>query len=117
MTLLNKWLYLSAFCGAVTGIIVLLGNPLLPIYSLAQHGWAWHHIPEVLSFLFFGMGLGAVKGAILKEINWKETIYLIILTTISLALLVVYALNIVIPIVTIPSFMGYLTERWLTLRK
>jgi len=42
-------------------IIVQFGNPLLPFPSLSRWGWAWHHIPEILMFLFFGMWWGEWK--------------------------------------------------------
>ena len=118
--LLNKLLILSmplCVCVLTSLIIVLLGNPLLPIPSLAQQGWAWHHIPELLCFFFGGMLLGVVKNSISVKINWRESVYLVILALFSLVAFVVRSPYTVIPIVTVPSFTGYLVKRWHALRK
>jgi len=54
---LNKpWLYLCICSYVAMWLLVWMGNPLLPISSLANYGWAWHHIPEFWLFFFWGCG-------------------------------------------------------------
>jgi len=112
----NKpWPYLSVFCYVAMKIIVLAGNPLLPIPSLAQYGWAWHHIPEIFMFLFFGMWFGDFKILSRKKISWIDSIFLTLLMLMTFAETVSFHLIVVIPIVTLPSFIGYFIKRWHTL--
>lgn len=57
----TPWVYLCLFCYVIMMLIVTLGNPLLPIPSLAYSGWSWHHIPEIFASLFWGMWVGSWK--------------------------------------------------------
>lgn len=115
---LNKpWLYLSMFFFALMWIIVLLGNPLLPISLLAKYGWSWHHIPEFFGFFFFGMWFGDIRVFQLissRKFNWIDIVYLLLLVAMSF---MTESLIAVIPIAVIPSFLGYLTKRWYTIKK
>jgi len=114
---LNKpWFYLVIFCLAIMWMFVLLGNPLLPISPLAQYGWAWHHIPEFFTFLFLGMWFGDFKVLSSKRINLTDIPFLILLTIMSLIETVSFTPIVVIPIVTIPSFMGYFIKRLHTIK-
>ena len=118
---LNKpWLYLFIFCYVTMMIFVQLGNPLLPIPSLAQYGWAFHHIPEILGFFFIGMWFGDFKIEPLfssRRFNWFDTVPLLLLTTMSLTKIVSFPFtSVVIMIVTIPSFTGYLIKRLYTIK-
>ncbi len=121
MKLLIKGLILVTMlvvCLVATLIIgFLFGNPLLPVPSLAQGGWAWHHIPEILGFFLSGVFLGVAKNSGSVEVNRREIVYFVILTGISLGALGWWAPYVVVPIVTVPSLAGYLVERWYAWRK
>jgi len=55
----KPWFYLFICCYFIMMLIVLFGNPLLPIPALAYYGWSWHHIPEILASVFSGMWVGS----------------------------------------------------------
>lgn len=115
---LNKpWLYLSLLCGTAMFIFVFqLGNPLLPIPSLSEDGWAWHHIPEILAIFFFGMWIGDFKLLSIKKIDWKDDIFLLIVTVIF-ALTNMSSPLMVVLVLYPPFYIGYLIKRWHSITK
>jgi hypothetical protein len=113
---LNKpWLYVVALCSFFTMIFVYVGNPVLPIQALARYGWAWHHIPEIISFLFFGMWLGSLGYLSLESLTYLDsfTLFLLAIVGIAYAEIISYIemFPIVLTIVFIPSFLGYFAMR------
>jgi hypothetical protein len=113
---LNKpWLYLVALCYFFTLIFVWIGNPVLPIQALARYGWAWHHIPEISSFLFLGMYLGSLGYLSLESLTYLDSfaLFLIAIVGIAYAEIISYItiFPIVLTIVFIPSFLGYFAIR------
>lgn len=119
MALNKPWLYLSICSYVVMWLSVLIGNPKLPIQFLANYGWAWHHIPEILSFLFFGTWLASMKFLSSNKLNYFDTIPFAVLTLISIyelasSHIVFWAILI---IVSIPSFCGYLVIRWVNIHR
>jgi len=103
--------YLCLVCFAIMWIFVRLGNPLLPIPSLARYWWAWHHIPEFFGFFFFGMWFGDLALRQSKKGGWIDIPYVMLIAIMSLVEAVYFTLLVVIPIVTIPSFTGYFLRR------
>jgi len=111
------WPYLLVLSYVGMWATVVLGNPLLPVQSLANYGWAWHHIAEILSFYSLGAWFGSFK---LPQYN----IYLRVTLVLVLVLLsviqmvsfpsIVYA---VLIIVSVPSFVGYATGFYLALNE
>jgi hypothetical protein len=98
-------------------LIVWLGNPLLPIEFLAQYGWAWHHIPEISGIFFLGMWFGSMK---LPQYNtFLHIALLLILIAYSVKEIIsnFSILYVVIIIVSIPSFVGYVVGFSLTHKK
>ena len=119
---LNKpWLYLVALNYFFTMLFVWVGNPLLPIQSLAIYGWAWHHIPEILSFFFLGLWLGSLGYLSLESFTYLDscTLFLVAITGIAYAEIISYikVFPIVLAIVFIPSFLGYFVRRFATFKK
>ena len=119
---LNKpWLHLFALCCFFTLIFVLIGNPVLPIQALATYGWAWHHIPEILSFLFLGMCLGSLGYLSLESLTYLDSLalFLIAMVSIAYAEIIPYItmFPIVLTIVFIPSFLGYFAIRLHSIQK
>lgn len=114
------WFCLSWFCFIIMIIIVFVfGNPLLPIPSLAQHGWAWHHIPEILGFLFSGIWFGNFK-ILGQKFGLRDLLLLLFLLTVSTLIPVIaysLMLDVVIKVATLPSIIGYLIKRWYTIKK
>jgi hypothetical protein len=108
---------LSVICFLAMYVLVWLGNPLLPIEQLAMYGFAWHHIPEFFCFFFFGWFLGEIVQALHKlqpgkKIGIVDIVYLLLLALLSfLELISGFSPLVVIPIVAIPSFLGYLIKR------
>ena len=86
---LNKpWMYLSVISLVVMMILVMVGNPLLPLPELSRSGWSWHHIPEIMTFIFLGMWWSELR--IHNKIHYALTI--IIGTVFALAY--VFSMNI-----------------------
>ena len=120
---LNKpWLYLMAICYILVNVFVWMGNPVLPIQALAQYGWAWHHVPEILAFVFLGIYLGSLGYLSLEKISYFDSIAFVLILVAS----IIYALGntvyftafwVVALIVLIPSFFGYLVVRLHNIRK
>lgn len=109
-------LILGSVSFLVMFILVILGNPLLPIPFLAQIGFAYHHIPELIGFFFVGWCLGEVTIALHKlntnqESRYVDLVFLILLLSMSLGSLLDHYAEVVIPIVAIPSFLGYIVKR------
>lgn len=65
-------MYLSVISLAVMMILVMLGNPLLPLPELSKSGWSWHHIPEITTFVFLGMWWSELR--IHNKIHYALTI-------------------------------------------
>lgn len=117
----KPWLYLFVLCYIFTMTLVLVGNPLLPHEFLASAGWAWHHIPEIFAFLFFGIYLASL-GYLPKEgLNYLDSVTLILVTCITLTYAAAISYNemfrIVLAIVFIPSFAGYFLTRSFNIEK
>lgn len=117
----KPWLYLVVLCYIFAMILVLAGNPTLPIGLLATYGWAWHHLPEVLSFLFLGMYLGSLGYLSLESFTYHDSYALFLLAVVGLgyAQIISYILMfpVVLTIVFIPSFFGYFVIRFHSIRK
>jgi len=119
-TALNKpWLYLWLCSYVAMVLLVWMGNPLLPIASLANYGWAWHHIPEVLTFLFLGIWFGSWGFLSSSSFNYLDSIPLILLIITSVTHPFLYSslFWLVLTIVSIPSFLGYFGMRWNRIHK
>jgi hypothetical protein len=119
---LNKpWPYLSAFCFFLTMILVWIGNPTLPIQALATYGWAWHHLPEILSFLFLGMWLGSLKYLSLESLTYHDSFPLFLLAIVGIAyaktISYIKLFPIVLTIVFIPCILGYFAIRLYNIQK
>lgn len=84
----KPWMYLSIISLAVMMIIVAMGNPLLPVPELSKIGWSWHHIPEIMTFLFLGMWWSELR--IHNKIHYALTI---IISTVF-ALSYIFSMNI-----------------------
>jgi hypothetical protein len=88
-----------------------MGNPVLPIEYFARYGWAWHHIPEILSFFFIGLYLGSLGYLSSESLTYLDSLTLLLIVVVG----VIYAdiisyiamFPIVLVIVFIPSFIGY----------
>ena len=111
----KPWPYLVILCYFMTMALVWVGNPLLPLEYLASNRWAWHHIPEIFGFLFFGVYLASLGYLHAESINYLDSATLILLTTVTLTYAAVISYNemfrIVLAIVFIPSFSGYFFAR------
>jgi len=109
----KPWFYLCLVSYVFTHILVWAGNPLLPFQFLASYGWAWHHIPEILSFLFLGMWFGSWGFLSSSEFNYFDLIPLTLLIVISVAQPPLYLefFWLILIIVSIPSFVGYIVVR------
>ena len=111
----KPWLYLVIYCYFFTFLFVLIGNPVLPIESFARYGWAWHHIPEILSFFFLGLYLGSLGYLSVESLTYLDsfTLFLIAAVGIVYAEIISYItmFPIVLIIVFIPSFIGYFAIR------
>jgi len=117
---LNKpWLYLCICSYVAMWLLVWMGNPLLPISSLANYGWAWHHIPEILAFLFLGMWLASWGFLSSSSFNYFDLIplMLLIITSVAQPPLYLSLFWLILIIVSIPSFFGYFGMRWNRIRK
>lgn len=119
---LNKpWLYLVICFYFLALLLVFVGNPLLPIQDLAKLGWAWHHIPEILSFFFLGMYLGSLGYLSLETLTYLDsfTLLLIAIVGIIYAAIISYIIMfpIVLTIVFVPSFLGYFAIRLYNINK
>ena len=115
LALKKPWLYLVSLCYFFTMMFVWIGNPVLPIQVLASYGWAWHHIPEILSFFFFGMWLGSLGYLSLESLTYLDscTLFLVAIVGIAYAEIISYIkiFPLVLAIVFIPSFLGYFAIR------
>ena len=117
----KPWLYLLVVCYFLTMGLVWAGNPLLPFESLARDGWAWHHIPEIFAFLFFGFYLANLGYLSKENLNYLDsgTLVLVAIVCLSYAAAISYneMFRIVLVIVFIPSFMGYFLMRFRNIQK
>ncbi len=117
----KPWLYLVASCYILSMILVLAGNPTLPIDALGTHGWSWHHLPEVSSFLFLGMYLGSLGYLSSESFTYHDSFALFLLAVVGLgyAQIISYIrmFPVVLTIVFIPSFFGYFIIRFHSIRK
>ncbi|MCW4007090.1 MAG: hypothetical protein NWF09_00140 [Candidatus Bathyarchaeota archaeon] len=121
MALDKPWFYLFALFASFTIMLVWLGNPLLPAPSLQEYGLAWHHIPEIISFLLFGMWLGSLGYLSTESLTYSDFLTLVLTATIILAYAKIISYLTMFPIVLtialIPSFAGYFTIRLYQIRK
>ncbi|MEM3378610.1 MAG: hypothetical protein QXV09_03315 [Candidatus Bathyarchaeia archaeon] len=121
MALDKPWFYLFALFAFSTIILVWLSNPLLPAPSLKEHGLAWHHIPEIISFLLFGMWLGSLGYLSTESLTYRDFLTLVLTATIILAYAKIISYLTLFPIVLtialIPSFAGYFIIRLHQIRK
>jgi hypothetical protein len=121
MALSKPWLYLMVICWFVTILLVWLGNPVFPIQPLAEIGLAWHHIPEIISFLFLGMYLGSLGFLSLENLSYLDGVTLTLVTIVFVA----YAASIsyftmfriVLAIAFVPSFFGFFIVRFHNIEK
>jgi len=117
----KPWLYLVIGCYFVTMTLVWAGNPALPMESLARDGWTWHHVPEVLGFLFFGIYLASLGYLPMESLNYLDsaTVILVAIVTLTYAAVISYnqMFRIVLAIVFIPSFSGYFLARHRNIQK
>jgi hypothetical protein len=102
-------------------LFVWLGNPVLPLEILARDGWSWHHVPEIFGFLFFGAYLANLGYLPQESFNYLDGATLILVTVVCLsyAAIISYDLmfRIVLIIVFIPAFSGYLLTKFCGIRK
>jgi hypothetical protein len=119
LALKSPWLYLCVSLYIGMWALVRIGNPLLPIQVLAKYGLAWHHIPELLAFLFLGMWFGSFGYLSSGKFNYFDFIPLMLLIIVSIVELVTYSIIfwLVLIVVTIPSFVGYFIIRWNKIQK
>ncbi|MCX8154135.1 MAG: hypothetical protein N3E52_06860 [Candidatus Bathyarchaeota archaeon] len=121
MALDKPWLYLFALFAFFTILLVWLGNPLLPMQGLQEYGLAWHHIPEIISFLLFGMWLGSLGYLSTESLTYLDFLTLVLTATIILAYAKIISYLTMFPIVLtialIPSFLGYFLVRLHQIRK
>ncbi|MGB9925422.1 MAG: hypothetical protein ACPLIG_02000 [Candidatus Bathyarchaeales archaeon] len=121
MALDKPWFYLFALFAFFTIILVWLDNPLLPAPSLKEYGLAWHHIPEIISFLLFGMWLGSLGYLSTESLTYRDFLTLVLTATIILAYAKIISYLTLFPIVLtialIPSFAGYFIIRLHQIRK
>ncbi len=117
----KPWLYLVVSCYFLSMILVFAGNPTLPIDALATHGWSWHHLPEVSSFLFLGMYLGSLGYLSSESFTYHDSFALFLLAVVGLgyAQIISYIrmFPVVLTIVFIPSFLGYFVIRFHNIQK
>jgi hypothetical protein len=117
----KPWPYLVVSCYSLTMALVWAGNPLLPIEYLASNRWAWHHIPEIFGFLFFGVYLASLGYLHAERLNYLDSATLILLATVTLTYAAVISYNemfrIVLAIVFVPSFSGYFLARLRKIQK
>jgi hypothetical protein len=101
--------------------LVWIGNPVLPLEPLASAGWAWHHIPEVFGFLFFGIYLANLGYLPRENLSYLDSATLILVTIVCLTYAAVISYNlmfrIVLVIVFVPSFAGYFLARFRNIQK
>ncbi len=116
----KPWPYLVVLSYFLTMVLVWSGNPLLPIEYLATNRWAWHHIPEVFGFLFFGVYLASLGYLHGESLTYLDGATLILLTIVTLSYAAVISYNemfrIVLAIVFLPSFSGYFLARFRRIR-
>ncbi len=117
----EPWPYLVVFCFSLTWGLVWVGNPVLPFEPLASAGWAWHHIPEILGFLFFGIYLANLGYLPKENLSYLDSGTLVLVTVVCLGYAAVISYNlmfrVVLVIVFIPSFVGYFLTRFHSIRK
>jgi hypothetical protein len=104
---LNKpWLHFVVCCYFFTLLFVWVGNPVLPIQTLARYGWA---------FFFLGMYLGSLGYLSTESFTYHDSfaLFLIGVAGIVYAEIISYItmFPIVLTIVFIPSFLGYFVIR------
>lgn len=121
MALDKPWLYLFALFALFTIMLVWLGNPLLPAPSLQEYGLAWHHIPEIISFLLFGTWLGSLGYLSTESLTYRDFLTLMHTAAIILAYAKIISYLTLFPIVLtialIPLFLGYFTVRLYKIHK
>ena len=119
LALKSPWLYLCVSFYIGMWALVQIGNPLLPIQVLAKYGLAWHHIAELLTFLFLGMWFASFGYLSSGKFNRFDFIPLMLLIIVSIAHLVTHYMIfwLVLIVVTIPSFVGYFIIRWNKIQK
>jgi len=111
----KPWFYLFALFAFATIMLVWIGNPLLPVPALQAYGLAWHHIPEIISFQWFGMWLGSLGYLSEESLTYRDFLTL----TLTAAIILAYAriisyltmFPIVLTIALIPSFTSYFSIR------
>ncbi|MCW4045746.1 MAG: hypothetical protein NWE94_09565 [Candidatus Bathyarchaeota archaeon] len=117
----KPWLYLVVLGYFSAMILVWAGNPVLPIQALASRGWAWHHVPEILSFLFLGMWLGSLGYLSSASFTYHDSfaVFLLAVVGIGYAQIISYIkiFPVVLTIVFMPSFLGYFVTRLRQIRK
>ena len=117
----KPWPYLVISCYLLTMALVWVGNPLLPFEYLAVNRWAWHHIPEIFGFLFFGIYLASLGYQHAESLNYLDSATLILLATVTLAYAAIISYNemfrIVLAIVFVPSFSGYFLARFREIKR
>ncbi len=117
----RPWPYLVVFCYFLTMALVWAGNPVLPLDQLANAGWAWHHIPEIFGFLFFGIYLANLGYLPKENLNYLDGCTILLVTVVCLTYAALISYNLMFPIVLvivfIPSFAGYFLARFHYIRK
>jgi hypothetical protein len=117
----KPWPYLVILSYLVTMALVWVGNPVLPLEPLASVGWAWHHIPEIFGFLFFGIYLANLGYLSTENLNYLDSTTLILVAVVCLSYAAVISYNemfrVVLVIVFIPSFSGYFAARFRSIRR
>ncbi len=118
---LNKpWPYLVILCYFLTMVLVWAGNPMLPMELFGSSRWAWHHIPEIFGFLFFGVYLASLGYLSSESLNYLDSATLILLSIVTLSYAAIISYNemfrIVLAIVFVPSFLGYFITRFRNFR-
>jgi hypothetical protein len=119
----DKFFFLCVPFLVLMFMLVFIGNPKIPVQSLADMGIGWHHIPEVVGFFFCGMWCGVLP-ALYSEtsssetFSWRDPVsfFITIISTSLIGLVLVQqSLEVVILYAIIPSSFGFVVRRGIML--
>lgn len=114
----KPWFYLMILDYIIMWLLVLFGNPPLPFVFLSQFGWAWHHIPEMLSIVFAGMWISSWKIFSSAKIDLLDGVSVVLILIFAFLSAIAFSkvLWLVLLIQSLPFLVGYFIGRMQSLK-
>ena len=93
-------------------IFVVLGNPLLPFRILADFGFAWHHVFEILALFFLGAWFSFWSSLNTKKLNRNDPVFIVVLVALAYIIgMILQPPEVATLVAVLPSIFGFILRR------